>query len=339
MQEMPFSVSSSPHIRHEDNTRSIMLDVIIALLPALLFAVVYAWRFRALALAAVCVASCVLFEWLYRKLLRKPGSIRDFSAVVTGLLLAYCLPAGVPYWLPVAGAFFAIVIVKQLYGGLGKNFMNPALAARAFLAISWPVLMSVWPITEYSVPLWGNLPDGVTAATPLAFLRLDPAVLPTQEFELSQLLLGQHGGSMGEVSALLLLAGGAYLLIRKVITLRIPLAFLGTVAALTFAFPQHGIEDRVGFMLSHLLTGGLVLGAVFMATDYATSPVTRCGQWIFGIGCGLLTVLFRYFGSSAEGVCFAILIMNVCVWMIDKSSAPRRFGTGLFGKKKKGAGL
>jgi electron transport complex protein RnfD len=331
MQDMTFSVSSSPHIRNEDNTRSIMLDVIIALLPTLLFAIAYAWRWRALALAAVCVVSCVVFEWLYRKLMRKTGSVHDLSAVVTGLLLAYCLPAGVPYWMPVVGSFFAVIVVKQLYGGLGMNFMNPALTARAFLVLCWPVLMKVFPKTEIAVPLWGSVPDAMTAATPLSFFN--NGSLPVDEFEVTQLLLGQHSGSMGEVSVLLLLAGGAYLFIRKVITPRIPFAFLGTVAVLTFVFPQ-GAFNRLDFMLSHLLTGGLVLGAVFMATDYTTSPVTRGGQWVFGIGCGLITVGLRYFGSGPEGVCFAILIMNCCVWAIDKTAGPRRFGTRLFSKAK-----
>ncbi len=334
MQEMSLSVSSSPHLRADDNVRSTMLDVIIALMPALLYAVVYAWKWRALAIVLVTVISCVFFEWAYRKLLGKPGSIGDLSAVVTGVLLAFCLPVGVPYWLPVVGAFFAIVVVKQLYGGLGKNFMNPALAARAVLFVSWSAQMMTWHNTGQAVPLWGSVADATTGPTPLALLRQTPIKLPTDEYSLQQLLFGQHGGSLGEVSIVLLLVGGLYLLVRRVITARIPVAFIGTVALVTFVFPQGG-ADRLDFMLSHLLTGGLVLGAVFMATDYSTSPATRGGQWLFGIGCGLLTVFIRYFGSYPEGVSFAILIMNACVWMIDKAFMPRRFGTKFFGRKGK----
>lgn len=319
-------VSSSPHIKHEDGTSSIMLDMVIALAFPLGIAV-FQFGWRAAILAVISVVSCVVFEYVYRKLLKKPKSIGDLSAVVTGLLLAFCLPASVPYWIPVVGAFFAMVIVKQLFGGLGKNFMNPALAARAFL-FSWPVIMTTWPLAGTSLPLWGEIPDTMTGATPLASLK--NGVLPN--LSLQDMFLGQMSGSMGEISAIVLLIGGFYLWVRGVITPRIPLTYMGTVALLTFLFAPEGVS-QLNFMLSHLLSGGLVLGAVYMATDYATSPVTKRGQLLFGIGCGLLTVFIRFFGSLPEGVCYSILIMNACAWLLDKAGMPRRFGTSIFSRK------
>ncbi|MDR0671611.1 MAG: RnfABCDGE type electron transport complex subunit D, partial [Oscillospiraceae bacterium] len=313
-----------PHIRAEEDTRSIMLDVCIALAFPLVIAV-YFFGLRALTVTAVSVAACVFFEWGYRKLLRKSASVRDLSAVVTGLLLSFNLPVSVPYWLPVVGAFVAIVVVKQLYGGIGKNFLNPALAARVFL-FSFPVWMTSFPKPQPgqwgALPLWGPV-DAVTAATPLSFLKR--GALPADAYNLQDLLLGQVPGSLGEVSALMLLLGGVYLVVRRVITPRIPVAYLGTVAALTFLFPRGGAAP-LDWMLCEVLSGGLVLGAVFMATDYATSPVTKRGQWVFGVGCGLLTVFIRYFGAYPEGVSYAILVMNACVWLLDKISLPRRFG-------------
>ena len=312
------SVSSSPHIRAESDTRSVMLDVVLALLPALAVAV-YIFGLHSLLLVIVSVAACVFFEWVYRKLMKKTSSINDLSAVVTGILIAFCLPPSAPYWLPVAGAFFAIVVVKQLYGGIGKNFINPALAARAFL-FSWPVLMTTWmaPRSYASIINFGA--DAVTAATPMASLSGStlPSVTVLDSF------LGYVGGSLGEVSTVALLLGGIYLVIFKIITPRIPLAYLLTVAVLTFLFPRG--NDRVLWMAYQLCGGGLMLGAIFMATDYVTSPITKSGQLIYGVGCGLLTVFIRYFGSYPEGVSYAILIMNVCVWLIDKYTLPRRFG-------------
>ncbi|MDR0381100.1 MAG: RnfABCDGE type electron transport complex subunit D [Oscillospiraceae bacterium] len=316
-------VSSSPHIRAEEDTHSIMLDVCIALAFPLVIAV-YFFGLRALTVTAVSVAACVFFEWAYRKLLKKPSSVRDLSAVVTGLLLSFNLPVSVPYWLPVVGAFVAVVVVKQLYGGIGKIFLNPALAARVFL-FSFPVWMTSFPKPQpgqwNALPLWGAV-DAVSAATPLSFLK--HGALPADTYNLQDLVLGQIPGSLGEVSALMLLLGGVYLVVRRVITPRIPVAYLGTVAALTFLFPKGNVA--LDWMLYEVLSGGLVLGAVFMATDYATSPVTKRGQWIFGVGCGLLTVFIRYFGAYPEGVSYAILVMNACVWLIDKISLPRRFG-------------
>ena len=312
-------VSSSPHIRNPEDTRSIMLDVIIALCPALIVAT-YVFGFRALMLTLVSVAASVFFEWAYRKLMHKDSSIGDLSAVVTGMLISFCIPAGAPFWLPIIGAFFAIVVVKQLYGGIGKNFLNPALAARAFM-FSWPVIMTTWMAPfGYSSFFSMSTAEAVTAATPLASLHT--GALPSES--LMTLFLGGIGGSMGEISAAALLAGGIYLLLRKVISLRIPLSYLLTVAVLTFIFPRG--NDNLQWMLYNLLSGGLMLGAIFMATDYATSPVTKKGQIIYGFGCGVLTVVIRYFGSYVEGVSYAILIMNVCVWLIDKYTLPRRFG-------------
>jgi electron transport complex protein RnfD len=314
------SISASPHIRTGEDTRSIMLDVLIALLPAL---VVAAWMFglRAILNTVLSVAGCLFFEWGYRKLLRKPDSTGDLSAAVTGVLLAYTLPVSIPWWILLIGDAFAIILVKQLFGGIGKNFMNPALAARAFL-FSWPVAMTRWiaPLGYRSFFAVSTV-DAVTAATPLAALK--GGALPGN-VTLLQVFLGQVGGSMGEISAFALLLGGVYLLIRKVISPRIPLAFLGTVAVLTFLFPQG--NPRLSWMLWQLCSGGLMLGAVFMATDYTTSPVNPRAQIVFGAGCGALTVFIRYFGSYAEGVSYAILIMNAAVWLLDKALPNKRFG-------------
>lgn len=312
-------VSSSPHGGSNDDTRSIMLDVIIALVPTLILAIFY-FGFRSLTLTLVTAASCIAFEYLYRRFMKKSSSIGDLSAVVTGMLIALNLPVSAPYWIAVIGAGFAIIIVKQLYGGIGKNFMNPALAARVFL-FSWPTIMNTWPAVFTKAPLFGSTADVVTAATPLTPLK--DGLIP--DISLMELLLGQHGGSIGENAALVLLLGGVYLVLRKVISPRIPLAFIGSVAVVTFLFPRGG-NSGLEWMLYNILSGGVMLGAIFMATDYSTSPVTKTGQVIFGIGCGLLTVFIRYFGSYNEGVSFAILIMNSCVWAIDKASRPKRYG-------------
>lgn len=315
-----FTVSSSPHITSGDSTRGVMLDVIIALIPALGVST-YFFGPRVLLMLLVSVVSCVAFEFLYRLLMKKSGSIGDLSACVTGILLAMCLPVNAPYWVVVIGAFFAIVVVKQLYGGLGKNFMNPALAGRVFL-FSFPAIMNRFASagTEFWTGLTGAA-DAVTSATPMASLH--QGVLP--DVTLRQMLLGAHGGSMGEVPAAMLILGGIYLLMRKVITLRIPLCYLGTVAVLTFAFPLGG-NPPLQWMLYNLLGGGLLLGAIFMATDYVTSPVTPVGQILYAVGCGGLTVFLRYFGAYPEGVSFAILIMNAFVWLFDKAGMRRPYG-------------
>ena len=312
-------VSNSPHIRSEDSTRQIMLDVIIALIPALALAV-FVFGARALVVTAVSVAGSVVFEWLYNKLLKKPCTIGNCSAIVTGMLLAYTLPVTAPLWMVLIGDLFAIVIVKALFGGIGKNFMNPALGGRAFLMASYPVFMTTWAKVRTSLPLFGTPADVVTGATPLSFMK--EGNLP--DVSLADAALGMVGGCLGEVSALALLAGGVWLVYRRVISLRIPVCFIGTVAVLTLIFPKGG--SGFEWMAYQLLTGGLMLGAIFMATDYASSPVTPKGQIIYGIGCGVLTVLIRYFGSYPEGVSYAILIMNCCVFLIEKISQPVKFG-------------
>ena len=303
------TVDTSPHIKHTSTTTRIMLDVLIALTPALIWGVVV-FGLNALLMPLIGAGCCVLFEYLTAKLLHKPNTVGDLSAAVTGLLLGLNLPACDSYFLPVVGAAFAIVIVKQLFGGIGKNFLNPALAARVFLFLSWPDKMAAFPAAFDR-----TVADAVASATPRA----------GGTATLIDLFLGRVGGSIGEISALLLLVGGVYLLVRRVITWHIPVAYLGTVALITFVLPQGGFFNGE-FMLFELLSGGLMLGAFFMATDYVTSPITRRGRLIFGVGCGLLTVFFRYFGSYPEGVSFAILVMNCLVYYIDKLTMPRVFG-------------
>ena len=323
--EYTFDASYQPQVRTKTDTSRIMLDVIIALVPAMAFAV-YQFGFKVLALLAISVASAVFFEWGYRKLMKKPGSINDLSACVTGILLVLCLPVDAPLWMPVIGTFFAIVIVKQLYGGIGKNFVNPALAGRAALVASYAGTMSgAWADPQAGwVPLAGTA-DVVTAATPLAYMKTGDMAGLTSQYSVTDMFLGNIGGSLGEISALLLIVGGAYLIWRKVISWQTPAAYIATVAVLTFLFPKGG-ADNLQFMLYSIFGGGLMLGAFFMATDYTTSPVTKTGQLIFGLGCGLLTVFIRYFGSYPEGVCYSIMIMNLVVALIDKAVKPSRFG-------------
>ena len=312
--------SSSPHIRSVENTRSIMLDVIIAMLPALFWAI-YNFGFKALLSVVVSVVACLFWEWLYRKLLKKPQSIGDLSAVVTGMLLAFVCPPELPWWALVIGAFFSIVVVKQLYGGIGCNFLNPALAGRAILLASYATWMTSWAIPQIR-------PDVTSAATPMAIMKEGTEEAFTtlmSNYSIGDMFLGKVGGSLGEVSALCLLVGGVYLLIRKVISWQIPVAYIGTVAILTLIAAPAGI-DNVQYMLYNVFGGGLMLGAIFMATDYATSPVTKPGQLIFGLGCGLLTCFIRRFGSYPEGVCYSILIMNCTTWLLDKYIRPTIYG-------------
>ena len=310
-------VAYQPQVRTSTDTRRIMLDVLIALLPAVIWAVVQ-FGLSALLVMATSVASAVFFEWAYRKLMKKTATIGDLSAVVTGLLLALTLPPTAPWWLPIVGTFFAIVVVKQLYGGIGKNFLNPALAGRAFLLASYALIMGTYAIPRSL----SGVVDGITMATPLSYLYGDGA-MPAY-FGAKGLFLGTIPGAMGEISALLLLAGGVYLIARKVISWRIPVSFIGTVAVLTLIFGRGG--NHFDFMVGNVLAGGLFLGAFFMATDYATSPVTLKGQLLYGFGCGVVTVLIRYFGGFPEGVSYAILIMNLCAWAIDKGFHRRQFG-------------
>ena len=313
---MKLTVASSPHIRGDFRSSRIMLDVMLALTPALIVGIwMHGWR--SLVVTVVAIASCVLLEWLYGKVTRTRNTVIDGSAMVTGMLLAMTLPATVPYWLVVAGSAFAIIFVKALCGGLGQNVFNPALSARGFMMLVAPKYM----VRFLSV-------DGVTEATPLHHMVM-PA-LP--EESLLDMFLGNCPGSIGEISAMALLLGGVYLVCRKVISARIPLAYLGPVAVLTLVFAKT--DSAVQWMLYSLLSGGVMLGAIFMATDYATSPVTARGQIVYGIGCGALTVIFRYFGLFPEGVTYAILLMNAVVWIIDRYTAPRRFGV-----KKGGAAV
>ena len=311
---MKLTVASSPHIRGDFKSSRIMLDVMLALVPAMLVGI-WMHGIRSLIVTLVSIVSCVALEWLYAKVTKTRNTIVDGSALVTGMLLAMTLPATVPYWLVIVGAAFAIIFVKALCGGLGQNIFNPALSARGFMMLIAPA---------YMVRFEGV--DGVTAATPLHHM-----VMPSQpEESILDMFLGNCPGSIGEISALALLIGGAYLVYRKVISVRIPAAYLGTVAVLTLVF--HKTDAPIQWMLYSLFSGGLMLGAIFMATDYATSPVTAKGQVIYGIGCGVLTVIFRYFGLFPEGVTYAILLMNALVWIIDRYTAPRRFGVKKGGK-------
>ena len=326
--------TSSPHIRGSETTRSIMLDVIIAMLPALIWAVVM-FGFKALTLTVVSVVGCVFWEWLYRTLMKKPQSVADLSSVVTGMLLAFVSPVTTPYWTILIGDFFAIVVVKQLFGGIGKNFVNPALAGRAFLVGSYASIMTTWIAPGEKAPLFGSTADIVTAATPMAYLKTGDMETLMSTYSVADMFLGKIGGSLGEVSVLMLLIGGAYLLFRKVISWQTPVGYIATVAVLSFLFPKTG--SGLDWMLYSVFGGGLMLGAFFMATDYATSPVTKKGQLIFGIGCGLFTVLIRYFGSYNEGVCYSIMVMNLCVALIDKYTKPTRFGVVKSDKKEAAA--
>ena len=313
---MKLTVASSPHIRGNFRTNRIMADVMIALVPALAVGVVR-FGMDALILTLVSMASAVATEWLYGALTRTRNTTVDGSALVTGLLLAMTLPHTCPLWLAICGSAFAILFVKCLCGGLGQNIFNPALAARAAMMVVYPV-----GLTRYMGV------DGVTAATPLHHMVM-PA-LP--EESVLDMFLGNCPGSIGEISALALLAGGAYLVIRKVISLRIPVSYLGTMAVLTLVFAKT--EAPIDWMLYSLCSGGVMLGAIFMATDYATSPATPMGQIVYGIGCGALTVFFRYFGLFPEGVTYAILLMNAFVWFIDRLTPIRRFGTVKGGEAK-----
>ena len=305
---MKLTVASSPYIRGNFRTSRIMLDVVLALLPALGVGI-WTLGLRALWVSLVCLATAVGSEWLFTLITRRRSTVIDCSAMVTGLLLAMTLPHTVPYWQAALGSVFAIVFTKALCGGLGQNVFNPALAARAFLMLIFPL-----GITRYETL------DAVSSATPLHHM-----VMPSlPEESLLDLFLGRCPGSIGELSALALLLGSGYLVLRKVISIRIPAAYLGTVAVLTLVF--YKTDSPVQWMLYSLLSGGVILGAVFMATDYSTSPVTAKGQWFFGIGCGILTVVFRYFGLFPEGVTYAILLMNALVWIIDRLTPPKRFG-------------
>ena len=313
------TISSSPHVHSPVTTKTIMRDVLIGLAPAMVMAI-YFFGLRALTVTAVSVAACYLFEKLWVKLMKQDDKTYDLSACVTGVLLAFVCPPTIAYWQIVLGALFAIILVKMLFGGIGRNIVNPALAGRAFM-FSWPVAMSTWVKVgwENQASIFGNA-DIVTAATPLAAMH--QGQMPADS--ILDMFIGNIGGCIGETSALALLLGLVWLLYRKVITVRIPLAYIGTVAVLTFLFPMG--NDRITWMAAQLFGGGLMLGAIFMATDYVTSPITKMGQIIYAVGCGALTVLIRYFGGYNEGVSYAILIMNTCVVLLDRIGRPTKYG-------------
>jgi Na+-translocating ferredoxin:NAD+ oxidoreductase subunit D len=323
---MMLQVSSSPHIRDSATTRRLMLDVIIALLPALGVSI-YMFGLRSLLVIVLTTASAVLFEFASRKWMKRDQTAGDLSAVVTGLLLAFNLPPTIPLWIPIVGSFIAIVIVKQLFGGIGQNFANPAITARIILTLSFPAFMTRWAVlsgraADYGIPASESITDGldlVATATPLAVMQSGEAAQGAWPTYLD-LFLGFKGGCLGEVSIIALLIGAAYLFARKVIAPWIPLSFIGTVALLTFLFGQDP--------LYHVLSGGLVLGAFFMATDYVTSPMTMKGKIIFGVGCGIITAFIRLFGSLPEGVSFSILLMNILTPHIERWTIPVPFGGG-----------
>ncbi len=304
-------ISFSPHIHAHTNTGEIMADVAIALLPAGVFGV---WNFgwRALLVIGVCVLTCMLSEFVYEKLLKLPVTIGDCSALVTGLLLAYNLPVGIPIWIAVLGSVFAIIAVKQLFGGIGQNFINPALAARCFMLISFGGYMTTYPAGL----------DGVTGATPLAAMKAGETV------DMLSLVFGTRAGCIGEVSTVAILLGAAYMLVRHVISPRIPLVYLGSFAvSVTLISLLNGSGlPTLSYLAAQLCSGGLMLGAFFMATDYSTSPITRGGQWLYAILIGVLTALFRLVGSAAEGVSYAIVLGNILVPLIEKVTLPRAFG-------------
>lgn len=325
-----YNVSASPHVRSEDTTQGIMSDVVIALLPAGIFGV-YNFGVNALLVILVTVVSCVLTEYLYEKAMKMQVTTSDCSALVTGLLLAYNLPSTVPLWLPIIGGVFAILVVKMLFGGLGQNFMNPALAARCFLLISFGNLMtnfSVFADTSVKGKIFNGMSsygyavvDGVSSATPLAQVKASESV------NILSMFLGTTAGTIGEVSAAAVLIGAIYLLSRKVISLRIPVTYIGSFLIFIILVQlAKGNGFDMNYVLGNLFGGGLMLGAFFMATDYVTSPITVNGQIVFGVLLGVITGVFRVFGNSAEGVSFAIIFCNMLVPIIEKVTMPRPFG-------------
>ncbi len=318
-----YHVSSSPHVRSKDTTGRIMFYVVLALLPTSFYGI-YHFGYRALILILVTIASCVASEWAYNKIVHKKDTISDFSAVVTGLLLALNLPPTLPWWEAVLGGVFAIVVVKCLFGGLGENFMNPALGARCFLLIAFAADM-----TKYTDNMSQYLIDGTTSATPLAVLRNGGAV------NTMDMLIGRTGGTIGETSAIAILIGAIFLILMGVIDIRIPASYIITFSVFMLLFGGHGFDWN--YLTAQLCGGGLMLGAFFMATDYVTSPITPRGQIVFGICCGVLTGLFRCFGANAEGVSFAIILSNLLVPIIEKFTVPAAFGI-VRGKKTKEGG-
>lgn len=310
MSEPMLTLSSSPHIRGTNTVQKIMRDVLIALTPASI-AGIYFFGIDAALIMAVSMVSAVLAEYIWQKCTHQKVTVSDYSALVTGLFIALNVPSTLPLWMASLGSIFAIIVVKQFFGGIGQNIVNPALAGRAFLMASWPTFMTTWTL------------NGATTATPLALLKSGSTALPS----LSNVFLGNIGGCIGEVSALALLIGAAYLLIKKVISYEIPVFYIGTVALLTFVIGRNGMFT--GDAIYEILCGGLMLGAFFMATDYTTCPMTKKGQIVFAIGCGVLTSIIRVVGFGyPEGVSYSILIMNLIVPLIDKFITPKKFGGG-----------
>ena len=325
------NISTSPHVRSGLSTSTVMRDVTIALIPALAFGT-FVFGLRALIIIALCAVSCILTEYAYQKCMKLPVTVADGSALVTGLILALNMPATVPFWMPVMGSVFAILIVKQVFGGIGQNFMNPAVAARCFLIISFPAIMGGnWPSVGnvFGADMWAGFAqrmstlavDTATAATPLAVLQSGG------EIDLLQAFLGAHSGCIGETSTLAILIGAVYMIARGVISPRIPAVYLGSAVAFAALFGVvAGNTVTVHYLLGQVVSGGLMAGAVFMATDYVTSPITRGGQWVYALLLGFLTALFRVFGSTAEGVSYAIIIGNTLVPLIERVTMPRAFG-------------
>lgn len=316
------NVSTSPHVRQRTETATIMRDVVIAMLPMTLYGV-YQWGLHAALVVLVTVAAAVLAEYLYQKLMKRPVTIGDWSAAVTGLILALNCPPDIPLWMPALGSFFAIIVVKQLYGGLGQNFMNPALAARCFLLISFAGAMTSFTAGDLAMLLPtaqvnGEMLDALSTATPLQALKSGAG------YDLRSLIFGSIGGTIGEVCKPAVLLGAAYLLVRRVIHPRIPCIYIGVVALFVLLFGGRGFD--LYYVACQIFAGGLLFGAFFMATDYATSPITPMGQVIYAVLMGLLTGLFRIFGGSAEGVSYAIILSNLVVPLIERFTVPRAFG-------------
>lgn len=307
-------VSGTPHVRSKESIQSIMRDVVIALIPASVMGIYY-FGIKALMLIIVSIVSSVVFEWGYEKILKKPVTISDFSAILTGLLLALNLPATASWWVPVVGSFIAIVIAKQFYGGLGQNFINPALIGRAFLVAAYPT-----QTTGAAFATGRMVVDASTYATPLAELKAGTAIVNADAIK--NALIGNVGGTIGETCAIALIIGGIYLLVKHVISWRIPVVYIVVVFILTSLMRGNGFLGGV----YEIFCGGLMLGAIFMATDYVTSPISAKGQIIFAIGCGVLTSLIRVYGGYPEGVSYSILIMNLAVPLIDRVTRPRIFG-------------
>lgn len=312
------NVSASPHVRSKDTTKTIMRDVVIAMIPTTVFGI-YNFGVNALLLILTCVATCVLSEYIYQKGMHRKITTSDYSAVVTGLILALNLPSSAPLWMAIIGSVFAIIIVKQLFGGLGQNFMNPALAARCFLMISFTGRMTNFAVEKATSFVNGSMGiDGFSGATPLA------AVKAGEHADLLSMFIGGTAGTIGETSALCLIIGAAYLLVKKVIKPTIPFIYIGTLLIFALIFGGHGFD--LNYLGAQLLGGGLIFGAFFMATDYVTSPITPKGQILFAVALGILTGIFRIFGGSAEGVSYAIIICNLLVPLIERITVPVPFG-------------